>query len=80
MRDSPIIQQFIMEAAQSERRKALLEVLEIRFGAEAVVEFREALERVENLDTLRALFTSAVQARRMSQLRRAIVGLCAGNR
>ena len=74
MRDSPVIQQFIDEAEQLECRNAILVVLEIRFGVDAVAEFREALSNIENIEMLRALHKSAVQARRIGQFRKALAG------
>ncbi len=79
MRDSPVIQEFIAEGEALGMRKAaresVREVLEIRFGLEALSEFEEALDRTNNLETLRALHKSALQARRISQCRKALASL-----
>jgi hypothetical protein len=72
MRDSPIIQEFIQEGEQLRARKDVLRVVELRFGAEAVKEFEEALNRIESLERLQQLLELAVRARRISQFRRAV--------
>ena len=75
MRDSPVIQQFIDEAEQSECRRSVRELLVVRFGAEVAKEFEEALNGIENLQQLRDLFTAAAQARRIGQFRKALAGV-----
>ena len=75
MRDSPVIQEFIDEGKALGTRQSIREVLEIRFGPEAVSEFKEALDRTANLETLRALLKSAIQARRVTQFRKAMVAM-----
>jgi predicted transposase YdaD len=56
MRDSPVIQEFIAEGEALGLRAAVRDVLEIRFGLEAASEFKEALDRIENLEMLSGLF------------------------
>ena len=75
MRDSPLFQEFIDEGKALGMRKAVRDVLEIRFGLEAVSEFEEVLDRTDDLETLRALHRTAIQARRISQFRKALASL-----
>ena len=75
MRDSPVIQQFIAEAEEFERRNAVRELLTIRFGTEEAKKFDESLNKIENLQQLRDLFTAAAHARRISQFRKAMASL-----
>jgi predicted transposase YdaD len=72
MRDSPFYQQLVEEGEQVRARKAVLQVLKARFGAEAAPEFEEAVNRIENFEQLEELLNLAARCRRVSQFRRAI--------
>jgi hypothetical protein len=71
MRESPFYQQLLEEGEQIRARKAVLQALRLRFGAEAATEFEEALEGIANLEQLEELHKFAIQSRRLSQFRRA---------
>ena len=75
MRDSPLVQEFILEGEQIRARKDVLQALNIRFGEDTASEFTEQLARIEQLDQLDALHRLAIKARRISQFRTAITGL-----
>jgi hypothetical protein len=75
MRESPFYQQIEEEAEQRRARKAVLQVLAIRFGAAAAKEHEDALNRIENLEQLMELHKIAIQSRRVSQFHRALTAL-----
>ncbi len=75
MKISELFPEFVEEGQQIARRQDVLQVLELRFGADAVREFEEAVNRVTNLEQLAALLKIAIQSRRVTQFRRAISGL-----
>jgi hypothetical protein len=66
-----LIQESVLEAEQNRARKDVLQVLALRFGEEQANEFREALGRITALERLEELHELAVQARRLSQFRKA---------
>ncbi len=72
MRDSSLARDFMLEGEQAARRSDVLEVIELRFGEDAVNEFRDALARITDVERLRGLHRAAIQARRVSQVRRAV--------
>jgi hypothetical protein len=72
MRESPLYDIIAEEGAQQQARKDILEVLQLRFGAEARTEFEPAVTRISNLEQLDELLRLAVQSRRISQFRRAL--------
>jgi hypothetical protein len=72
MHESTFIQEFVLEGEQIGARKAVLQALALRFGEEETGEFREALERITDLDRLKELHKLAIQARRLSKFRKAI--------
>jgi hypothetical protein len=71
MHESSLAQEFVLEGEQIRARKAVLQVLQLRFGEDAK-EFTEALDRITELERLEELLTQATQARRLSQFRKAI--------
>jgi hypothetical protein len=72
MHESTFIQEFVLEGEQIRARKWLLQVLGLRFGEDKAKEFKEALERITDLGRLDELHKLAIQARRLSQFRKAI--------
>jgi hypothetical protein len=72
MHESTLVQEFVLEGEQIRGRKAVLQVLALRFGEEETKEFKEALERITDLGRLEELLKQAIQARRLSQFRKAI--------
>jgi hypothetical protein len=75
MRESPFYQQLVEEGEQLRARKAVLQVLTFRFGAEAAKEYEDAVNRVENMEQLEELLKIASQSRRITQFRRALAAL-----
>jgi hypothetical protein len=71
MRESPLVQEFVDEGKLEEARRAVLDVLRLRFGEEAVAEFEAGVNRLANLEQLRLLLQFAIQSRRLSQFRKA---------
>jgi hypothetical protein len=74
MHESSLAQEFVLEGTQIGIRQSVLEALTVRFGEERATEFTEALGRITNLDRLKDLLKLAIQARRISQFRRALSG------
>jgi hypothetical protein len=72
VRDSPLVQEFIEEGEQNRARKDVLQVIELRFGKEAVREVSAAVNRLSSLQQLDDLHKLAVQARRFTQVRRGL--------
>jgi hypothetical protein len=73
MRDSPLYHEIAEEGQQIARREDILEAIKVRFGAEAVREFEEAVNRIANLEQLQELHRLAIRSRRVSQFRRALL-------
>lgn len=71
MRESPLYDIIAKEGEQNRARKDILQVLQLRFGAEAMKEFEPAVNRIDHLEQLDELHRLAVQSRRISQFRRA---------
>ncbi len=74
MKESPLYQEIFGEGEQTRARRDIMEVLEVRFGAEAAKEFEEAINTVADLGHLGELHRLALQSRRISQFRRALAG------
>jgi hypothetical protein len=75
MRESPLYQEIMEEGRQLNAREDVLQVLTLRFGAEAAKEFEDGVNRIDNLEQLKELHKIAVQSRRISQFRRALTAL-----
>lgn len=75
MRDSPLYQEIAEEGEQKATRKAILQILRIRFGDKAVQELQPLLDRVVYLEQLEQLHKIAITSRRVSQFRRALAEL-----
>ncbi len=71
MRDSPFYDELLEEGGQIQARKAVLQVLQLRFGDEAVAEFTDSLNGIVHKEQLEALHKIAVTCRRLSQFRKA---------
>jgi hypothetical protein len=74
MHESSLAQEFVLEGEQNGIRQAVVQALTLRFGEEQAREFTEAVGRITDLDRLRELHRLAIQARRVSQFRRALTG------
>ncbi len=76
MRESPFVQELLAEGRGEgglvARRADILEVLGIRFGAEAAAEFTEPLNRIQDLEQLRELVRVATKCRGVAGFRRAL--------
>jgi hypothetical protein len=72
MHESAFIQEFVQEGEQIRARKDVLKLLKARFGEEEADKFKEALDRITDLDRLEELFNLAIRTRRLSQFRKAI--------
>jgi uncharacterized protein (TIGR02996 family) len=69
MRDSPLVQEFIEEGEQIGARKAVLQVLKLRWGRKAVVEFEEQVNQLTHLEQLEALHALAIKSQKLSLFR-----------
>jgi hypothetical protein len=74
MHESSLAQEFVLEGEQIRARKDIRKALTLRFGEDAARDFTQALERITDLDRLDKLHELAIQARRLSQFRRAMTG------
>jgi hypothetical protein len=75
MRESAFFQEVFEEGKQAHARQAVLQVLALRFGAEVAKEYEDAVNRLQNIEQLDELHKIAIQSRRPSQFRRALLGL-----
>jgi hypothetical protein len=66
--------EFVLEGEQKQARKSVLRVLALRFGLgeDEAKELKGALEHITDLDRLRELHALSIQARRLSQFRKAL--------
>jgi hypothetical protein len=74
MRDSPLVQGFMHEAQQIERRQAIRDLLVARYGEERTRPLDDALNRITDLARLQELFRQVAQARRLTQVVRLLGG------
>jgi hypothetical protein len=72
MHESSLAQEFVLEGDQIRARKAVLQLLKLRFGEEQSKEFTQTLEQITDLGRLEELLSQAYHARRLSQIRKAI--------
>ena len=71
MKESKFYQEVMAEGAVERARADVLEALDVRLGAEAVAEFKEALRTIGDLTRLSELHRLAIQCRRLTEFRRA---------
>jgi hypothetical protein len=76
MRESPFVQEMIdlgrVEGDLRARRRDILEVLEVRFDADAAEQFRTALDAIADPKQLSALLRAAIKCRGIAGFRRAL--------
>jgi hypothetical protein len=72
MRESKFYEEVMEEGRVEERRVALLETLDLRFGPDAAAELTETLRRLSDLKRLAELHRVAITCRRLADFRRAL--------
>jgi hypothetical protein len=72
MKESKFFEEVMHEGGLVEARKYILRTLEIRFGPEAAAGFRQALNKITDLDRLSEFHDLAIQCRRIADFRRSL--------
>jgi hypothetical protein len=72
MVDASLFPEFVLEGEQIRARKAVLQVLAVRFGEKKAKEFAESLERITDLARLEELLKLATVAPRLREFRKVI--------
>ena len=70
MRESKFFEEVMAEGRIEKGREVVLEALHVRYGPEAVAEFKDVLAAVNDDQLLSELLRLAITARRLSELRR----------
>jgi hypothetical protein len=74
MRESKFFEEVLaegrVEGKVEQARASVLDALDVKFGAEAAAEFREALRGVTDLDQLSELLRLAIKSKRPAEFRR----------
>src|SRR5438132_1063279 len=71
MKESKFYQEVMAEGALERARADVLDAIEVRFGAKAAAEFKEALPGITDLKQLSQLLRLAIQSRRLAEFQRA---------
>jgi hypothetical protein len=74
MKESSFYQEIMAEGGLVAQRKAVIEVIEARFGAKAAVPFAESLQSIADSAQLSRLLRLAARCPRLKQLREAFNG------